>query len=202
VSSSHLLRRHPVIAAASVGSTIGWAVFGFASGSSSTPFYVGWMVIAYVVTLVLDRRYPFSRTVLAGLATWGFMHMAGGMMPVGDGILYQQWLLPFLRYDQLTHAIGFGFAGLAVREQFTPWLPHPRVSAVFTVVFLGGVAIGAINELLEFLLTRVVPDTNVGGFENTGWDLAANTVGSAVAALWAARQVSKAAGPAQPSVVS
>lgn len=186
MSSPHLLRRHPFIVAISVASTLGWSAFGFATGSGSTPFYLGWMTIAYGLTLVLDRRHPFSGHVLAGLAVWGFMHMAGGLLPIGDGILYQQQLLPVLRYDQLTHIVGFGFAGLAVAEQFRPWMPAPPRAAVVTTVFLGGVAIGGINELLEFLLTRVVSDTNVGGFENTGWDLAANTAGSAIAAWWAA----------------
>jgi hypothetical protein len=56
---------------------------------------------------------------------------------------------------------------------------------------MGGVGFGAINEMVEFLATRVVPDTNVGGFENTGWDLVANTVGAALAALWVRRQWSR-----------
>ena len=43
------------------------------------------------------------------------------------------------------------------------------------------------NEMVEFLITRVVPDTNIGEFENTGWDLVANTVGAALAALWVRR---------------
>jgi hypothetical protein len=163
-------------------------VFGFLTGSSSIPFYLGWMVVAALVVLRLDHRQPFSPLVLGGLTLWGFMHLAGGQLPVGDGILYEQQVLSFLRYDQLTHAIGFGFAGLAVREQFHPWMPNPPRAAVAAITFLGGVAIGGINELLEFLLTRVVPDTAVGGFENTGWDLVANTVGSVVAAWWAARR--------------
>lgn len=184
--SSPLFRRHPVIVAAGVGSTLAWAAYGFATGSESTPFYLGWMLLAFALVYRLDRRHPFSGHVLAGLAVWGFMHMAGGLAPVDAGILYQVQLLPVLRYDQLTHAVGFGFAGLAVAEQFRPWMPGAPRAAVVTTVFLGGVAIGGINELLEFLLTRVVSDTNVGGFENTGWDLVANTVGSGVAAWWAA----------------
>jgi hypothetical protein len=42
---------------------------------------------------------------------------------------------------------------------------------------------GAANEVVEFLATRVLPETNVGGYENTGWDLVANTVGSLAAAV-------------------
>ena len=53
---------------------------------------------------------------------------------------------------------------------------------------MGGLGFGALNEMVEFLITRVVPDTNIGEFENTGWDLVANTVGAALAAAWVRRQ--------------
>jgi hypothetical protein len=183
-----LVRRQPVISALAIATLLGWSIYGFVRGAQNTAFYLGWMLATYALVLYLDRGRPFSSTTLGGLAAWGFMHMAGGILPVGSGVLYQHWILPFLRYDQLTHAIGFGFAGLAVREQFGRWLPHQTRAAAATLVVLGGIAAGGVNEMLEFLLTRVATNTNVGGFENTGWDLVANTVGSSVAAGWAARR--------------
>jgi hypothetical protein len=42
---------------------------------------------------------------------------------------------------------------------------------------------GALNEVVEFAATQLLPDTNVGGYVNTGWDLVFNLVGSAAAAL-------------------
>lgn len=42
---------------------------------------------------------------------------------------------------------------------------------------------GAANEVIEFLATIILPETNVGGYENTGWDLVANFVGSLLAAV-------------------
>jgi hypothetical protein len=42
---------------------------------------------------------------------------------------------------------------------------------------------GAANEVVEFLATLALPETNVGGYENTGWDLVANVVGCVIAAL-------------------
>jgi hypothetical protein len=43
--------------------------------------------------------------------------------------------------------------------------------------------VGALNEVVEFLATRLLPETNVGGFENTGWDLVFNTHGASAAAV-------------------
>lgn len=48
--------------------------------------------------------------------------------------------------------------------------------------------IGALNEVLEFIATLVLVDTNVGGYRNTGRDLIANLLGAAVAGIIAARR--------------
>jgi hypothetical protein len=49
-----------------------------------------------------------------------------------------------------------------------------------------GMGFGALNEVVEFFATLTVPETNVGGYENTGWDLVANAVGCilAAASIW------------------
>ena len=36
---------------------------------------------------------------------------------------------------------------------------------------------GALNEVIEFFLTLTLPETNIGGYINPGWDLASNLVG-------------------------
>jgi hypothetical protein len=41
-----------------------------------------------------------------------------------------------------------------------------------------GMGLGAANEVVEFVITLIVPDTNVGGFVNTGWDLVSNMTGA------------------------
>ena len=47
-----------------------------------------------------------------------------------------------------------------------------------------GMGFGAFNEIVEFVATLTVPDTNVGGYINTGWDLVANMVGAIMACTW------------------
>jgi hypothetical protein len=42
---------------------------------------------------------------------------------------------------------------------------------------------GALNEVVEFIAVLTIPNTNVGGYENTGWDLVANLTGTVVAAV-------------------
>jgi hypothetical protein len=40
-----------------------------------------------------------------------------------------------------------------------------------------------LNEVVEFIAVLTIPNTNVGGYENTGWDLVANLVGASTAVL-------------------
>ena len=38
--------------------------------------------------------------------------------------------------------------------------------------------------MIEFTATLLLPNTNVGGYVNTGWDLVSNLVGAVCAACW------------------
>ena len=40
-----------------------------------------------------------------------------------------------------------------------------------------------LNEMIEFIATLTIPETNVGGYNNTGWDLVFNLIGCALAAI-------------------
>jgi hypothetical protein len=46
-----------------------------------------------------------------------------------------------------------------------------------------GMGLGALNEVVEFAATLLVPETNVGGYLNTGWDLVANATGATAAVI-------------------
>lgn len=53
---------------------------------------------------------------------------------------------------------------------------------LLTICVACGMGFGAANELVEFAAAMTLPNVNVGGYENTGWDLVANLVGCLVAA--------------------
>lgn len=193
------LRTHRVLAALVGAYYIGFLGVGFATELRQAVVYAVVMAILLGAVVAWDARRHLSNFVLGGLALWGGLHMAGGLVPLPEGrVLYNLWLLPFLRFDQLVHAIGFGFSGLAFWESVRPNSQGHRLPAG-AITFMGGVGFGALNEMFEFLITRVVPDTNVGGFENSGWDLVANAIGAALAALWTRRQMaaSSAGGPSE-----
>ena len=178
------VRRHRVLAAFSAAYFAGFVAYGVATGSSNTWIYAAVIAALFAFVATIDNTARFSSHVLLGLSLWGLAHMAGGLVPSGDDVLYGRMLLPFLRFDQVVHAWGFGFAGLATWEAVRPRIGTATPGAAAFIVFIGGLAFGALNEMIEFLLTRILDETNVGGFDNTGWDLVANTFGATVAALW------------------
>src|SRR5205085_2403312 len=163
-----VVRAHPVLAGFTAAYLVFFLVFGVAIGSDVAVPYV--VLIALLVMLVcrLDLRYQLGTGALWGLALWGAGHLAGGVIPIGDDdrTLYNAVLgLELLHFDRLVHAVGFGFATLACGRVLVRLLPRPeltRPSAVLVV--LAGLGVGAVNEIVEFFATLLLPHTNVGGY--------------------------------------
>jgi hypothetical protein len=166
---------------------------GIATGQLNWQVYAAVMILGVTGVVALHVRVGFSELTLWGLVGFGLGHLAGGMVPVGDGILYQWWLVEdLLRYDNLQHAWGFGFVGRATWEALRPRLV-PRDEdlpfVAFFVVVLGAAGLGAVNEVLEYVMTLVLAETNVGGYDNTARDLVANLVGGVLVGGWTARSL-------------
>jgi hypothetical protein len=157
-------------------------------------FYVVVMLGLIGVVWTVHRYVALSPAVLC---FWGLAHMAGGLLVVPQGwpvnapsrVLYTLWLIPGrLKYDHVVHAYGFGmttwvcWCGLRAALRRRGAQARPTFGLLVLAV-AAGLGFGALNELVEFAATLMVPDTNVGGYRNTGWDLVANAVGATVAAL-------------------
>lgn len=156
------------------------------SGNDEFVYYLVVMGVLIGVVLAVHARVGFRPAVLAGLSSWGAAHMAGGLLPVQGDVLYNLWLLPpdLLKYDQLVHAYGFGLTTWVCWEAIRPALadPRPRVGPL-VLCAAGGAGFGALNEVIEFIAVLTLPETNVGGYMNTGWDLVYNLAGCVIAAV-------------------
>lgn len=211
MSESHRRRLLPI--ASFTGTYLALAVIGAAtSGNSEFLFYIGVMVVLIAAVAAVDRTVKLSSGALWGLSAWGLAHMVGGLVPAPAGwpattaegaVIYNAWIVPGrLKYDQVVHAWGFGvttwvcWQGLraAMRARGVDLRPS---AGLLVLVAAGGMGFGALNEVIEFAATLLVPETNVGGYRNTGWDLVANLVGSTTAVLlirWRAGRRDRAAG--------
>lgn len=171
-------------------------VVGLLRGSSEFLFYIGIMLVLIVVVWAVDRSVHLATASLWALSLWGLLHMAGGLLAVPEGwpvnaesrVLYTLWLVPGrLKYDHVVHAWGFGITtwvcwqGLrsAIRRRGGKASP---TFGLLTLSVAAGLGFGALNEVIEFAAVLSLPETNVGGYVNTGWDLVANLVGAITAA--------------------
>jgi len=162
-------------------------------GRGNQEFLLYVVVILVILGLLVwqQPKIKFDTTVLWGLTLWGLMHMAGGNIHIGDGVLYDVIVLPLvpslniLRYDQIVHTFGFGVATLVCFHMLKPYLKdttHRPAALLFLVVLMGS-GFGALNEILEFIAVLTMPETGVGGYENTLLDLCSNLLGGTAATV-------------------
>lgn len=164
-------------------------------GKMEFVLYVAVMLILFIPVLIIHRRVRLHPLALWGLSLWGLAHMCGGLVEVpasmptaGESpVLYNWWIIPErLKFDQVVHAFGFGLTtwicwqGLkwAFADHGSFIQPTP---GLLTLCAAGGMGFGAMNEVVEFVATLTLPETNVGGYVNTGWDLVANLIGTLIA---------------------
>jgi len=154
--------------------------------------YAGVVITVVICILAAQSRVHFGLPILWGLTLWGLLHMAGGNISVGDGVLYEVILIPLvprhdiLRYDQVVHFFGFGVATLVCHHLLCPYLRADvgRWGVLAALIVLMGAGVGAVNEVLEFVAVILVPETGVGGYTNTLLDLVFNLAGAAAAVVW------------------
>ena len=93
----------------------------------------------------------------------------------------------------MVHAYGFGVTTLACWEGLCAILaaqnpsgdssmPIPTLG-MLTLCGAASMGFGGLNEVIEFFLTLTLPETNIGGYINTGWDLVSNLVGVLIAGV-------------------
>lgn len=159
-------------------------------------FYVFIVLIFGLLVMNIHKKVQFSTGILWCLSAWGLMHMMGGLVAIPESwphngefaVLYSFWIIPdYLKYDHIIHGYGFGVGTWACWQALSPIVVGSKeyISEIILAV-LAANGLGALNEIIEFIATLVLPSTNVGGYVNTGWDLVFNLLGSFVAAtiIW------------------
>ena len=156
------------------------------TGNREFLFYFIVLLVLIALIWTVHRNVRLSILSVAALSLWGFLHMAGGIVKYdGQDVLYNLWLIPDrLKYDQIVHAFGFGVTTWVCWQALKRHLadPTPRFGPLL-ISWAAGMGFGALNEVIEFIATRLIEDTNVGDYVNTGWDLVANLVGATIAVL-------------------
>ncbi len=166
-------------------------------GNREFVFYIAVMAVIIFGLDFLHRRVGLSSSMLWALSIWGLTHMAGGLAPIPaawhspdvPGVLYNLWFIrDVLKYDQVVHAYGFGITTWLCWQALISRISGPKnepraTPGLMILCAAAGMGFGAFNEIIEFIATLTLPETNVGGYANTGWDLVSNFIGACGAAL-------------------
>lgn len=172
-------------------------ITALARGNQEFIFYIVVVVLLIGLVLAVHRRVQLSQGALWALSIWGLAHMMGGLVTVPEGwpvngetrVLYSLWLISGrLKYDHIVHAYGFGTTTWVCWQGLRSILRSYDANAqpslgLMVLSAAAGLGFGALNEVVEFAAVLLVPETNVGGYVNTGWDLVANSVGATFAAI-------------------
>jgi hypothetical protein len=170
--------------------TMGFGILGFATGSPSTLTYI-FSVGAISLLIRHFRHVQLPGALALALAIHATLHLAGGLVNVGNDVLYNASIGPrlasldthLLQYDHVVHTFGSCIGTLTLWTLLVPEaLKRPGRFDLMVLCVLAGLGVGAINEVIEFLATIAHTGAHVGGYTNTGWDLVANAIGGIAAA--------------------
>lgn len=177
-----------------LGFTLAYALaagFYFASiGNTEFLGYIAVIVFLLVLSSCVLTHQCVPSWLLMMLSLVGLLHVLGAAVLVNGDILYNYVPLyienpsglTFIKFDQIVHTYGSMAAALLMyyflkRDTSFHWLGI----MVFSV--LGASGMGALNEIIEFIATMTVPNTDVGGYYNTALDLCVNLFGAMLGTL-------------------
>ncbi len=175
--------------------------YSLVTGNYEFVLYIAVIIVIIPLLATVHRRVGLPTAILWAFSGWGVAHLLGGLLTVPAGwpvagenpVLYSLWLVDGrLKFDQVVHAYGFGITTWLCWHVMDrsiagatgdPSKPTRPTFGLLVLAVASGMGFGALNEVIEFAATLLVPKTNVGGYRNTGWDLVANLLGGVVAAL-------------------
>ena len=156
-------------------------------------WYVAVLLFFICLIAFTLKKSNFDYLILWGLSIWGFLHMAGGGVRIGDSVLYALNLITIfdtgeifiLKFDQLVHFYGFAVTTLVANHLLKNyWNERVNYKIVYPALAAIGMGLGALNEIVEFMAVVAFSNTGVGGYYNTALDLVFNTLGAIAAVIF------------------
>lgn len=137
--------------------------------------YAGVILSLIAIAWLYFRQFEFRNSLLVLVQFGILVHFAGAFVPLDGGRLYDAYVLG-VRYDKYVHFFNAFVAAVVVSHVFDlvrAHLPFIRALAVLLVVL----GLGALVEIVEYLVMLTVPDAGVGGYDNNMQDLIGNLLG-------------------------
>ena len=173
----------------SIISIIYLLIFAFLFIKNQNYEFLAYVVVIFAlmaVLFILNLKFNFSRSSFVGLSVLFLLHMLGGHLIIDGVRLYGHHVALGIRFDKLIHLFGTYIGTLIAFELLRPYLKDKLKNSPMESMFLIliGIGIGAVYEILEFILVLALPETGVGGYVNTMGDIIADSVGACLAVTY------------------
>jgi uncharacterized membrane protein YjdF len=127
------------------------------------------------------RPYAFGSGLLTLIQIGILAHFAGAFIQFDGQRLYDCYVV-FVRYDKYVHFANAFIAVLAVRHVFARrGMRTDAISRFFILMTVLG--LGAVIEIVEYIVCKTIPGNGVGGYDNNMQDLIANLVGGTLCVI-------------------
>ncbi len=162
-----------------------------AKGNYEFLLYTVTIGILIFVLIKTNKIFNYSLIAKLGFGAWLLLHFLGGSLQVAGIRLYDTILIPILgeplnifRYDQLMHAFCYFvfvfFVYAIIKDSLKPNISKWMVAFIIVMI---AEAIGAVNEIIEFLAVVLFKSEGVGDYFNNALDLIFNLIGAILGAL-------------------
>lgn len=189
-----LKKQEKIIVLVNILAILFFAIFFVLKGNYEFLLYLAILIILMALVFWSHRFFHYSTGLLWALTIWGLLHLIGGGLEYTDGqVFYNLILFPIvgepysiLKYDQALHFFGFWATAILAFYLIKPSLKDSvlNIKSIILVIIMTSLGLSAVNEIVEFVATVLIPETNVGGYENTAIDLVSNLLGAIGAGIY------------------
>jgi uncharacterized membrane protein YjdF len=121
------------------------------------------------------RRYPLPWWLLGLIQTAIVIHYAGAFVELEGRRLYDNAFFG-LRYDKYVHFTNAFLIAVLISRLLLP--RYLRKDAIFRCnILLAVLGLGAVVEIIEYVVCKTIPRNGVGDYDNNLQDLIANLLG-------------------------
>lgn len=140
-------------------------------------FYL-YAVVTFLVIIffwLYFRNYEYSMFALCIIEFGILINFAGGLIHIDGKRLYDMFFLK-IRYDKFVHFIN-SIIACTIINRILAKLRYKINKFEGLVIVLIVLGLGAIIEIIEYIVVRNIPEAGVGGYDNNMQDLIANFLG-------------------------
>lgn len=140
------------------------------------------ILIVILFAWILTRQINFPSKLLFFAEIIILIHFAGGLIILNESRLYDNFILG-IRFDKYAHIIQTFMGSFILYElhfknlNLKWWIKDLQL----IIMMLG---IGAVFEIIEYLITLTIDINGVGGYDNNMQDMISNFIGASVSILF------------------